>query len=68
MARNYIELAEIDGILDEMKSSRDAELDIAMAEDELSDEKLRRIIAERATIKRIKDVLDEAVKENKEDE
>lgn len=59
--KDYLEIGEINQILDELLSNINVEMDLAVVEDLLDDVKIRRLVTERITVKRIKNILTQAL-------
>ncbi len=65
--KDYILIGDINSTLDKLVSYTDIEMDNAVIEDKLDDVKVRRIAAERVTIKRVRNIFNEMLKDiNKE--
>ena len=62
------ELDEINDVLDTLVGNTNVEMDVAVLEEDLSNDKIRKIATERITIKRIKSILNSDEHEEKEKE
>ena len=67
LKKTYLELTEINEILDNLKSNVDNEFDVAVLEDKLDDRKIVRLSAERVTIRRIRNLINQIMSNPEED-
>lgn len=58
--KDYLEMSQINEILSGLIGNTDHEMDMAIVEDILGEDKIRRIACERITIKRIRNILKQA--------
>ena len=65
--KDYLDLEEINVTLDKLIENTNTEMDLSVLEGKLDVEKIRKIATERVTIKRIRNILNSIVEENKEE-